>query len=163
MTSCSGYCTSVTSNRFPGFSLSPILILKLRLRVCFKSYSLISTTETGFTQSTRNTEELGYCFCIWENDSPTSYDKKVQDVTQGWGVNALCKHYNFILTGCYWSAGITGDQRVHFGASTHHSNTGLWVGNRLKRVGLDFTDTKEYGRILWLKVVTPKTGTQREH
>lgn len=59
------------NKEFPALRSSPILLitLKLRLRQYFKSYSLILKTEMGFTLSTRNIEEPGYCLCIWRKST----------------------------------------------------------------------------------------------
>lgn len=103
--------------------------------------------EMGFTLSTRNIRELGYCFCFWtKRDWEAPSQQKVLGGVQGWGFDVKSKHCNFMLTGCCWRTAVTSKRQVHFGI-THYSNTGLWVGNRLY-----FTDTKETQGRLW----TPK-------
>lgn len=169
MTSCLGYCTSVTKKEYPGFRSCPILfllVLKLRFSVCFKSYSLISKTETSFTLSTRNIKELGYCFWIWIKSAShrlnsAIYNKRSKSSYKAKGsmqsVNTITSYWQTVTEAQKWPG-------INTLGTTHYSNT---AGSELATgwrgwVCISLTQRK-YGCILWLKVVTPKPATYREY
>lgn len=164
MTSCLGYCTNVTNKEFPGLRSSPILVvtLKLSFSVCFKSCSLISETEMGFTLSTRNAEELGYCLCIWIKSASLRrrsavYNKRCKRSHKAKGsmqsVNTITSYWQAVTEAQKWAVTNKFTSGWHV---TARQGSELATGWR----GVVHWHKKIW--ILWLKVVIPKPATYRE-
>lgn len=143
MTSCFVYCTSVTNKEFPGFRSSPthlvLLVLKMRFSVCLKS--LISISQMGFTLSTRNTKELGYCFWIWIKSASHRLDSAIHNKRSKRSYKAKGSMQSVNTITSYWQA-VTEAQKWpvtdKFTWGWHITATGIWVGNRLKKIGSVF-------------------------